>query len=175
MFDNEYNIVGKHATYMKFLVNDAKVFVRYIDVYMNAAVIGYLKNRTAKRDNESKDIARIPTSAFATERLNCDFIFRLIMLLDESGGLSNTERLDRAFRNDSKKKTEDDKVLHAQNMDLFHSYVYGGIEELYEELTEGSTSRDDYINSVYDITNAFKEEIEGINYEDKLKQLVESN
>ena len=52
MFENDYNITGKHATYLKFLAaknagakdadesgpTAAKIFERYIDVYMNAAI-----------------------------------------------------------------------------------------------------------------------------------------
>ena len=66
MFDSDYSLTGKHATYLKFLavknsqddddaesVNSAKLFARYIDVYMNAVVFGLLYNRTAKRDTES--------------------------------------------------------------------------------------------------------------------------
>ena len=66
MFENDYTINGKHATYLKFLAKKnarddqspdnptaARLFERYIDVYMNAAVFGLLYNRTAKRDNSS--------------------------------------------------------------------------------------------------------------------------
>ena len=61
MFENDYTINGKHATYLKFLAKKnarddqspdnptaARLFERYIDVYMNAAVFGLLYNRTAK-------------------------------------------------------------------------------------------------------------------------------
>jgi hypothetical protein len=175
MFENDYTINGIHATHLKYLVNDAKVFVRYIDVYMNAAIIGFLHGRSEKRDNSSQDRARIYADAFATERLTCDFIYRLIMLLDETSDLPSKQRLDRAFRNDSQKDCEHAKEVHEQNMELFHSYVFGGIEELYEQFTDGATSREDYINKIYDITTHFKEEIEGIDYEGKLKQLVNGN
>jgi hypothetical protein len=72
-------------------------------------------------------------------------------------------------------ETKHAKDVHAENMELFNSYVLGGIEELYEQLTNGATSRDDYINRIYDITVKFEEEIEGIDYESKLKELVNSN
>ena len=175
MFENDYTINGIHATHLKYLVNDAKVFSRYIDVYMNAAIIGFLHGRTEKKDNSSQDRARIYADAFATERLNCDFIFRLIMLLDGTTELSTQQRLDRAFRDDSQKENEHTKDIHAQNMYLFNSYVFGGIEELYEQFTIGATSREDYINRIYDITVKFKEEMEGIDYERKLKELLRSN
>ncbi len=175
MFENDYTINGIHATHLKYLVNEMNVFTRYIDVYMNAAIIGFLHGRKGNKDTTSQDRARIYADAFATERLNCDFIYRLIMLLDETIELSTQQRLDRAFRDDSKKRSENTEDAHAKNMDVFNSYVLGGIEELYEQLTSGATNRDDYINRIYDMTVKFNEEIEGIDYESKLKELVRSN
>lgn len=175
MFDNDYTINGIHATHLKFLVNEAKVFERYIDVYMNAAVIGFLHGRAEKKDNSSQDRARIYADAFSNEKLYCDFIYRLIMLLDETTELTTQQRLDRAFRHDSQKENEKTAAIKDQNMELFNSYVLGGIEGLYEQFTNGSTSREDYINKIYDITASFKEEIEGIDYETKLKSLINSN
>lgn len=175
MFENDYTINGKHATYLKYLVNDAKIFVRYIDVYMNAAVVGFLYGRIEPKDNSSQDRARIYADAFATEKRQCDFIYRLIMLLHEDKDLSQTERIDRAFRNDTQLSTEEGKAKYTTNMLLFHSYVFGGIEVLYEQLTVGATNREDYVNRIYDITSSFKEEIEGISCEDKMKELVINN
>ena len=59
MFENDLTLTGKHATYVKYLVNDAKLYKRYIDVYMNGAVFGLLHNRTAPIDKDSTDRARI--------------------------------------------------------------------------------------------------------------------
>ena len=57
-------------------------------------------------------------------------------------------------------------------MALFHSYVLGGIEVLYEKYTDGCTTQDDYLERIYTLMTDFKEEIQGISYEDKLKQLI---
>lgn len=95
MFENDYTITGKHATYLKFLAaknskddpdsatTSAKLFERYVDVYMNAAVWGLLYSRTAKRDTTSDDRARVYADAFANERENCVFLYRMVMLLDK--------------------------------------------------------------------------------------------
>ena len=45
MFEGDYTIYGKHATYIKYLVNDAKAFKRYIDVYMTGAMLGILYDK----------------------------------------------------------------------------------------------------------------------------------
>lgn len=182
MFDNDYTIYGKHATYLKFLAKKnsredqdpdnptaARLFERYIDVYMNAAVFGLLYSRTAKRDTESDDRARVYADAFATERDNCVFLYRMVMLLDKSTELTPEERLDRAFRYDVlPEKVENLK----QNMELFHDYVRGGIEVMYEQFTDGCQTKDDYLSKTYEVMTTFKKELEGVSYVDELSKLI---
>jgi hypothetical protein len=183
MFENDYTLTGKHATYLKFLAvknakdddpdylvaSSARLFERYIDVYMNAAVWGLLYSRTAKRDTTSDDRARIYADAFANERDNCVFLYRMVMLLDKTKDISPEERIDRAFRYD----TQPDKVeAFKENMELFNDYVRGGIEAMYEQYTDGCTTRDDYLNKTYEIITTFKKELEGISYEDELLKLL---
>lgn len=132
-----------NATHLKFLVNDAKLFDDYIDVYMNAAVFGYLYSKKDSRDNESKDRARIYSDAFSTHRSECIMLYRLIMLLDEQD-INLEERLNRAFRYDSNAAKEEELK---ECMELFNSYVLGGIEYMFDMFTAGCTSRDDYIRT----------------------------
>lgn len=172
MFENDCTLVGKHATYVKFLKDEAKVFNRYIDVYMNGAIMGFLYGRKAIRDNTSTDRARVYADAFANEKARCEFIFRLIMVLDETPGYTTEDRVNRAFRDDA---DGSDTEKNMKNMELFHSYVLGGIEVLYEQFTENCTTRDDYINRIYEVVNNFNEEIRGISYADRIGELIENN
>lgn len=182
MFENDYNLTGIHATYLKYLAvknsresdgtensSSARLFERYIDVYMNAAVWGLLYSRMAKRDNSSDDRARIYADAFANERDNCVFLYRMVMLLDKSVELSSEERIDRAFRYDTQPEKED---LFKQNMELFNDYVRGGIEIMYEQFTDGCTTREDYLTKTYEIMSMFKKEIEGMSYEEEIANLL---
>lgn len=169
MFDHDVSIVGKHATYIKFLVNDAKIFKRYIDVYMNGAIFGFLYGRISERDTQSSDRANILAGAFITERERCDFIYRLIMLLDETSNKTMEQRVDRAFRDDAKGDDSENQIL---NMKLFNSYILGGIEVMYEKFTADCTTKEDYINRIYEIVTSFKEEIEGVN-PDKISEYIE--
>lgn len=168
MFENDYTLNGKHATYMKYLVNDAKLFNRYIDVYMNGAVWGLLYGRISENDNSS-DRARIYADAFANERDTCIFLYRMLMLLDDSTGIPDSEKVNRAFRYDSQPEK---KGLFEDNMRLFHKYIRGGIEVLFEQLTEGCTNQHDYLAKAHDTMTNFKKELEGINYGNELEKLV---
>src|SRR5699024_11401759 len=67
------------------------------------------------------------------------FLYRMVMLLDKTTTLEPTVRVDRAFRYDVQ---EDKKEEFAANMDLFHSYVRGGIEEMYERSEERRVGND---------------------------------
>ena len=147
----------------------ARVFERYIDVYMNAAIWGLLYERTAEKDTASDDRARIYADAYANERENCVFLYRMVMLLDKKTELEPSVRVDRAFRYDVQ---EDKKEAFAQNMELFHSYVRGGIEVMYEQFTDGCSTREDYMNKVFEILTTFRDEIAGITYEDELAKLI---
>lgn len=182
MFENDYTIDGKHATYLKFLARKnsrddqspdnataAKLFERYIDVYMNAVVLGLLYKRTAKRDTASDDRARVFADAFANERENCIFLYRMVMILDKTE-LTPEERVDRAFRYDTQPEKAD---AFRQNMELFHDYVRGGIEVMYEQFTDGCQTQDDYISKIYEVMATFKKELEGISYKEELSKLIE--
>jgi len=169
MFENDYTFNGKHATYIKYLVDDTKLYKRYIDVLMNGAVFGLLYNKTSLRDRESQDRARVYADAFANCREDCIFLYRLVMLLDASGNLSDEQIVDRAFRDDAA-GTDSGKVK--ENLDLFYSYVLGGIEILYEALTDGCTMEIDYIDKAFDKMKSFREELQGISYGDRVSELI---
>lgn len=168
LFENDVTIVGKHATHLKFLVNDAKLYDDYIDVYMNAAVFGYIYSKKEDKDNESTDRARIYADAFSNHRLECVFLFRLITLLDDEN-ITTEERLDRAFRYDANPEKEEELQ---KCIDTFNAYVRGGIEYMYNLFTTGCTSKDDYIRATYEATRNYKDSIDGVSYEDKIRRLL---
>ncbi len=181
LFETDYTINGKHATRLKFLAkknarddpepdnpNAAKIFERYIDVYMNAAVWGIRYRRKAKTE-PSGDRARIYADAFIRERENCIFLYRLVMLLDDSENLTQTERIDRAFRCDTLPDKNDDLK---KNLELFHDYVRGGIDLMFEKFTDGCQSREDYLEKTFALMTEFKAELDGIDYSAELDKLM---
>lgn len=144
MFDSDYTINGKHATYLKYLC-DSKAFKRYIDVYMTSAAVGVL-NRRQGTVLPSADRARIYADAFINEYIKCKELFRTVILSEELSDLTDEERINICFRYRDKKDEHavppitDEEI---QKMDeafrLFNSYVLGGIEILYEAFTGSST------------------------------------
>lgn len=170
MFENDFTLTGKHATYVKYLANDAKLYKRYIDVYMNGAVFGLLHNRTAPIDKDSTDRARIYADAFANCRMECVFLYRLVMLLGQTSNLESPERIDRAFRDDAN-DSEPEKLK--ANLDLFNSYVRGGIEEIYEELIDGhGTTPEEYLDRAMEVMEEFRNDLRDKEPEVILEELM---
>ena len=157
MFDADYTIYGKHATYIKYLVNDVKVFSRYIDVYMAAAALGALHKHKAERTSDSTDRARIYADAFNTEHVKCKELFRVVILADTTKSWSAEERANICFRYRERidehavpSVTKDEVVTMGEAFSLFHSYVLGGIELLYDSFSS-SINTDDTVDYAYKI------------------------
>ena len=93
----------------------------------------------------------------------------MVMLLDKTTDLTSEERVDRAFRYDSLPDKADE---FRECMELFHDYVRGGIEVLYEQFTDGCQTRDDYLSKTYEVMTTFKNELNGISYADELAHLI---
>ena len=145
MFEGDYTIYGKHATYIKYLVNDAKAFKRYIDVYMTGAMLGILYDKRSIA-SDSTDRARIYSDAFNTENIKCNELFKLVILNDTSMKWSEEERINICFR--YRDKMDENAIPPVQPeeitamkdaLDLFNSYVFGGIELLYECFSNSAT------------------------------------
>lgn len=166
MFDKPYELKGKHATYVRFLnaysrqldkeknVKNAGIFAHAADVYMIAPLIGAAYNRTAPVDTESQDSLSIFGDAIIHRQDNLDIVYRLVMLSEKSTELSADDRINRAFRDD-----ESSEKLTV-NMDLFHRYMRGGIEWLYEQVTEGATTQEDYLARIAEMVNLYREDFD---------------
>lgn len=172
MFEKNYRLLGKHATYAKFLKDEAKIFDTIIGAYINGAIFGLLYNRTAPVDKESTDTANIMSEQFIQYQEKCKFVYRLVMLLDERTDIPSQRRIDRAFRDDAETENPNYEEIIKANMDVFHAYVRGGIEQLYEDFVTGCTSADDYITRMHEQINSFAVTLSDEAAEEKLAKLL---
>lgn len=158
MFESDYTIQGIHATYIKYLVNDAKAFDRYIDVYMAGAALGALYGHQAQQST-STDRARIYADAFHTEHVKCKELFKTIILADTTKQWSPEERTNICFRYRDKMDphavppvTEEEVHSMKEALALFHSYVFGGIEILYDSFSSNaSINLDESVDYAYKV------------------------
>ena len=155
MFTTDIFVRGKHATYLKYLSkktekNDRKekvagVFERAIDVYMTAPIIGLVYGLRRDEVEPNSDTVKIFTETVNREQLNLVSIYRTVLLVDNSRGLTADEKIEQAFR------TPDTP----ENMKIFNAYLRGGIEWLYEQITTGAVTRDEYLAKIYEIVGNF--------------------
>lgn len=155
MFDKEIRITGKHADFMIKLTNNfnkvgTKLFNRNIDVYVQAPIVGFFYQRKSKKDLTTKDDTgklrdtHILKDQILAVRDNLIFNMQLILLLDTKYECNETERINKAFRYLGKNK---------EDIEMFESYVLGGIEILYEKLIQNASKTDDYIDNLTSFTD----------------------
>ena len=163
MFDRTYQIKGTHATYWKSLCKTTtdkigpneggqfKIFERYIDAYMVAPLLGCLYNRKGRKDlPDSEDTAAMQANILIFNQKKLQFIYRVIMLTDNSSEITDEQRIDRAFRTDS------DEEAVKYNMQTFNDYFLGGLEILHEVFVENCITDEDYLNKIYSYVDSFK-------------------
>lgn len=73
--------------------------------------------------------------------------FQLIILLDKEYENDEEKRMEKAFRN-----LADDE----NDIELFESYVRGGIEILYEKCISDSTQKDDFMDNIINFLEELK-------------------
>lgn len=116
---------------------------RLVDLYALAAAVGLRVNRRAENDATSTssedEVYKRTIQVQQLTDINPTLIvlMQLVLMLDESRGLDTEERIRSAFR------TPQTKEEYEENMELFNSYVRGGIEFLYEQLVLRNTDMDD--------------------------------
>lgn len=157
-------IRGRHATYWKALTqtpgnaadtsNNFKVFENYIHVYMLAPIIGLINGRKGVYDpaDDSKDTAGMLAEIQIKNASKLKYIYRLIVLSDDSLGLSDEDKINMAFREEN----NEDSVR--KGMELYTAYFLGGLEVLYEEFVQTCITDDDYIRKMFDFVSEFKDE-----------------
>lgn len=168
MFDREIAVKGKYAGYLKSLsqlpgnasekdkamYDNFKLFESYVSVYMVAPIIGLLHGRKAYYDvsDDSKETAGILEGALIKNSSKLKYIYRLIVLSDDSEALSAEEKIDSAFREDSNEEAV------KKGMATYTAYFLGGLEVLYETFVLECITEDDYIRKMFDFVSEFKDE-----------------
>ena len=119
-------------------IEDKSKFSKLLDLYAVAAIIGFRKGRRLADDKLTSEKRTIQLDQVASNYTRFYTIMQIILLLDDSRGLSPEEKAKMAF--DTNPKSE---KAYTENMELFHSYARGGLEYLYEALVTRPVGMDD--------------------------------
>lgn len=111
---------------------------RLLDLYAIAAVVGLRVNRRLPDDRTGDDTKRTVQLMQMTDTYQALApIMKLVLMFDESCGLSEEDRIRSAFR------VPESREKHDAGMELFNSYARGGIEYMYQMLVLRTGSVDD--------------------------------
>lgn len=162
MLFNEKVFYGKHAEYVLFLCKDRgqinemglNLFQSKIELYILAPIIGIIYNRKAKTEQGSKKTT-IQLQQINNYQDDLEYVYRIVLLLDNKENLSYSERLDRAFRYDN------DEEKTAENMKIFNEYVLGGIEYIYEKFKDTIGSEEELLFNLIEFLD-FDDQLLGI-------------
>lgn len=164
MFNKEYSFKGTHAQKVINLTakfnETTSIFKTNIDVFITAAIVGYLYQNKAEPNSEKSKEGKTQTTkifleAFNSHQTDLYFAYRLVMLSDKKNEPNFEQRINKAFKYFYQDENESD-------FKLFESYVLGGIDILHEKLIEKTSSTDDYVMNLY----TFIEEIHSRYYQD---------
>lgn len=150
MFNKEYSFKGVHADKVKSLTmefdnNKNKLFMRNVDVYMLAPIVGFLYQRRSDIDNNSDSNTKVFLGQLMDNNDQLTFNFKLIMLLDKKYEPDAEKRIEKAFKGD----------ISAADELRYEQYVRGGVDVLYEKLMENVNSANDYVIRLYDFLEEF--------------------
>lgn len=153
MFDTDYSFRGKHADMVNELTapfddRGNKLFIRNLDVYLVAPIVGFLYRRKSELDSNGRS-TNILFAAMSKETTTLWFNYRLIMLLDENNEPDFNTRINQAFRNYGTEKAKADEIH-------YESYVLGGIEVLYEKLMHNISNAEDYLKNTFEFMCEFE-------------------
>lgn len=166
-----YNFYGKHANYMEALVTPITeilppFFRRNIDVMFAASVVGFKFNKKADIDRSIEATKKtIMVEQIYNEEELIKFLYRLILLSDDSIEPDIEKRIKMAFSSDvnaNTKISEQDNESETYSNDyekLFYQYILGGIEYLYENLIGNAK---DPISNMGNIINEISSTVDSI-------------
>ena len=154
LFNRDYSFRGIHADKVIELTavfdnKGNKLFIRNLDVYLLAPIVGFLYGKKSELDASGKT-TNILFDAMSKETTTLWFNYRLIMLLDKFNEPDFNHRVEKAFRNYGTEGAKSDE-------ELYESYVRGGIEILHEKLIASAFRPEDYLKNLYEFMEEFED------------------
>lgn len=157
IFNQLFQIKGKHASMMKELKEKIGGECRNIDIFYISIILGLTQNRHANIDNDTKiEPAKIDPEQMVKYDDNIQFLYRLVMLSDTDYCVSAKNRADKAFRY----KSGDSSFEKDENR--FVSTMLGGLEFFYEHIVENTSGRADIFENIFSLVDSYNDLTEDI-------------
>lgn len=145
-FRKEVVITGRHARLIDDMWEQNQIqksfFKRLVDLYAIAPVIGLRTKKRILADTTEDRKRTVQVQQLLDKEPELQQIMRMIILLDETQKHTKEERVNKAFRGPKTQKEFD------ENVELFNSYMRGGIEVLHELLVQRALGLEDNYSDV---------------------------
>lgn len=127
IFSSTYLFHGKHATMARELVDRTgnKLFDTYIDLFINAAMVGIALHKKGIKEKGNENTTKIPFDVINKRMPKIWLLVQLAVLTDSDLNLSKDDRLEALYRHAD---------LSPEYVTLFESFMLGGLEFLHERL-----------------------------------------
>lgn len=167
IFNQLFQVKGKHALMMKELKEKIGGECRNIDIFYISIILGLTQNRHAVIDNDTKiEPAKIDPEQMIKYDDEIQFLYRLVMLSDTNYCISAKNRSDKAFRYKPEGSFEKDE-------NYFVSTMLGGLEFLYEQIAANTSGRTDVFENIFSLVDSYNDLTEDIT-EDSLYEIFET-
>ncbi len=156
IFNQLFQIKGKHASMMKELKEKIGGDCRNIDIFYISIILGLTQNRHANVDNDTKiEPAKIDPEQMIKYDDNIQFLYRLVMLADTNYCISAKNRADKAFRYKPEESFEKDE-------NHFISTMLGGLEFFYDQIATNVSGRSDIFENIFSLVDSYNDLTENI-------------
>lgn len=127
IFSSTYLFHGKHASMARELVDKTgnKLFESYIDLFINAAMVGIALHKKGTKEKGNENTTKIPFEVINKRMSKIWLLVQLAVLTDSDLDLAQDDRLEALYRHAD---------LSPEYITLFESFMLGGLEFLHEGL-----------------------------------------
>lgn len=145
----DINIGKKYFTYYYALRDEYKVYNRYLDIFLNAAIVGCIRNKEVYIDKTEIDDSRnrIDKGAIITSKYDFECILNVITFIHFSR-LGEDKILEKVFL--STNDSIEQKRFIAEN------YARGGIETLYNQIIGESKDKADILDNIVELVQSYE-------------------
>lgn len=143
-FTKTFEFKGKHAEMVRTLADVNALNCKNVEVFLMSISLGIARNLKSKIDNSSTNVqATILAEQMVGHSDNIEYFYKLLMLSDETYCPSAEERCNKAFRYLGTDEAERDEKH-------FTEVLLGGLEFLYSQIMENTTSKNDIFKNICD-------------------------
>ncbi len=143
-FNRTFEFKGKHAEMVRKLTDSEALNCNNIDIFILSLSLGITKGLKADPETDSKlETAKVLSEQMVNYIDDIQYFYKLLMLTDKNYCSSAEERCNKAFRYIETDKAEKDEKY-------FTKVLIGGLEYLYEQIIENTTSKNDIFKNICD-------------------------